>query len=466
MPRLTNGLEQVLTNLGIVGSGYKLFFYETGTTTLKTTYSDEDLTVANTNPIILNSAGRPDVDVWGSDPSLYRMILGTPDSVVGNITTIVDADPVDNYQIDNLSGLNPIPTAYWGTTEGSSTAYTLEEPLVNISAYSNTQTFFVDFHIACGASPTLKVKDLVAITLKKYKGDGTTTDLVADDLQIQRYLCVNNGTNIVVLNPEKPFFNGENIFQATTSTKGVSLLPQQITISNGTDTEHDLNFTAGNAQADDGSLVFSVVALTKRIDATWVAGNNQGGLGTGTVANNTPYYCYAIYNPTTLVSDILFTATKGSPTLPSGYTKKCYIGACHTDGSANIRNGIWAYGKNSYTFTLNNLIQDLSSTNPGTSAVLRTITAPSGPKVYPLAVYGHIQVATGSTFYGLFSSIYQSDTVPSATAFTNYVGAGSDISLYSGLIELNSSRQIRSRVSFSDGATLLRINTFGWIEYL
>jgi hypothetical protein len=237
MPRLTNGLEQVLTNLGIVGSGYKLFFYETGTTTLKTTYSDEDLTVANTNPIVLNSAGRPNVDVWGSDPSLYRMILGTPDSVVGNITTIVDADPVDNYQINNISGLNPIPTAYWGITEGTSTAYTLEEPLVDISAYSNTQTFFVDIHIACGASPTLKVKDLAAITLKKYMGDGTTTDLVEGDVQIQRYLCINNGTNIVVLNPEKPFFSGENIFQATTSTKGVVELATDAEAQAFTDTE-------------------------------------------------------------------------------------------------------------------------------------------------------------------------------------------------------------------------------------
>jgi hypothetical protein len=332
MPRLTNGLEQVLTNLGIVGSGYKLFFYETGTTTLKTTYSDEDLTVANTNPIVLNSAGRPNVDVWGSDPSLYRMILGTPDSVVGNITTIVDADPVDNYQINNISGLNPIPTAYWGITEGTSTAYTLEEPLVDISAYSNTQTFFVDIHIACGASPTLKVKDLAAITLKKYMGDGTTTDLVADDLQIQRYLCINNGTNIVVLNPRYP----ENL-DATTEKKGINYLPQPITIANNsTDSEHDIDFSAGNAQADDGSMVWRATAMTKQIDVAWAAGTNQGGLDTGTVANDTTYHCYAIYNPTTLASDFILTATYGSPTMPSGYTKKKWVMAVLTDGSANI----------------------------------------------------------------------------------------------------------------------------------
>lgn len=374
MPRLTNGLEQVLTNLGIVGSGYKLFFFETGTTTLKTTYSDEDLTVANTNPIVLNSAGRPDVDVWGSDPSLYRMILGTPNSVVGNITTVVDVDPVDNYQVDNLATFNPIPTAYWGATAGTSTAYTLEEPLVDITSYSNTQTFFVDIHIACGASPTFKVKDLPAITLKKYKGNGTTTDLVANDLQIQRYLCVNNGTNIVVLNPRYP----ENL-DATTGKKGISFLPKVIIIANNSGTPDTIiDFGAGVAQADDGSLVFTVSATSKILQnsGAWAAGNNQNGLDTGARANSTYYYCFAIYNPTTLASDFLFSASKASPTLPSGYTKKCYLGALVTDGSANIRNGTYRFIANGiYEFYLNVEITERSVTT-NTSSII--VTSPSG----------------------------------------------------------------------------------------
>lgn len=40
-----------------LGSG-KIYFYETGTTTLKTTYSDINQTIANTNPVILTAAGR------------------------------------------------------------------------------------------------------------------------------------------------------------------------------------------------------------------------------------------------------------------------------------------------------------------------------------------------------------------------------------------------------------------------
>lgn len=468
MPRLTNGLEQVLTNLGIVGSGYKLFFFETGTTTLKTTYSDEDLTVANTNPIVLNSAGRPDVDVWGSDPSLYRMILGTPNSVVGNITTVVDVDPVDNYQVDNLATFNPIPTAYWGATAGTSTAYTLEEPLVDITSYSNTQTFFVDIHIACGASPTFKVKDLPAITLKKYKGDGTTTDLVANDLQIQRYLCVNNGTNIVVLNPRYP----ENL-DATTEKKGVSFLPKVITIANNSGTPNTIiDFGAGVAQADDGSLVFTVSATSKILQnsGAWAAGNNQNGLDTGARANSTYYYCFAIYNPTTLASDFLFSASKASPTLPSGYTKKCYLGACHTDGSANIRSGAWKYGNGIYDFRYTTNVIDINNASATEErTVLSTISAPANSKVTLNVALSDTSLTAGQVPTVLFTEINQTDSLPDGINQTlrilgNAGSAYNENNLWIGYV--NSSRQIRLRTVDCDSSCTIFGVTIGWTEYL
>jgi hypothetical protein len=52
-PRIT-----FLTNSGAVASGYKLCTYEAGTSTLTSTYSTSALTSTNSNPIILNSAGR------------------------------------------------------------------------------------------------------------------------------------------------------------------------------------------------------------------------------------------------------------------------------------------------------------------------------------------------------------------------------------------------------------------------
>lgn len=123
---------------------------------------------------------------------------------------------------------------------------------------------------------------------------------------------------------------------ATTSLKGVSLLHKQVTCSNGTDEEHDIDFTAGNFQFDDGTGQASISALTKQLDGAWVAGNNQGGIDSGAVAVDTTYHCFAIYNPASGVSDFLYSTSLASPILPSGYTKKKYRMSILTDGASNI----------------------------------------------------------------------------------------------------------------------------------
>jgi hypothetical protein len=200
------------------------------------------------------------------------------------------------------------------------------------------------------------------------------------------------------------------ILTSTTTRQGVSYLPKQITIANGTDTDHDLNFTAFVMNFDDGSGQALVSALTKQIDASWAAGTNQGGLDTGTVASNTPYYIYAIYNPTSGVSDILFTATKGSPTMPSGYTKKEYKGACYTNGSANIRNGKWVYGNEIYEFYLNTEITE-RSVSTTTSSI--TVTSPPG-------TFARCRV---STVLSVGGSNNNSESW-AVDQFSNYAGAG------------------------------------------
>lgn len=63
---------QSFKNDGTVNASGKVYFYEPGTSTAKTTYSDSALTVANANPVILNSAGA--ADIWydgNADVSVY-----------------------------------------------------------------------------------------------------------------------------------------------------------------------------------------------------------------------------------------------------------------------------------------------------------------------------------------------------------------------------------------------------------
>jgi hypothetical protein len=56
-------------------SGGKLFFYAAGSSTKQDTYTTSAGSVANANPIILDSAGRTPYPVWFTDGLAYKMVL-------------------------------------------------------------------------------------------------------------------------------------------------------------------------------------------------------------------------------------------------------------------------------------------------------------------------------------------------------------------------------------------------------
>jgi len=154
-----------------------------------------------------------------------------------------------------------------------------------------------------------------------------------------------------------PMFSGagamvltDKIIPATTTTQGIAYLSNPITISNNaTDANNDIDFSAGNFAFNDGSKQAVISAMTKRLDALWTAGTNQGGLDTGSKANSTWYYCYAIHNPTSGVSDAIFSANATTPTLPSGYTKQSKtLFAIKTSSGGNILGGTWLSDRSFY----------------------------------------------------------------------------------------------------------------------
>lgn len=77
-------------------SGYKLYTYEAGTTTPKTTWKDEDKTTEHTNPIILNSLGEPPGgEIWIDGD--YKFTLTDADDAVQT-----------GWPVDNISSFGTI----------------------------------------------------------------------------------------------------------------------------------------------------------------------------------------------------------------------------------------------------------------------------------------------------------------------------------------------------------------------
>lgn len=91
MPRSVNPRPQFFDSSGDPLVSGLMYFYEPGTTTDKTTYSDVNLSTANTNPVVLSADGRlPSVFFDGS----ARQVLRDADGVL-----IWDIDPVGGANI-------------------------------------------------------------------------------------------------------------------------------------------------------------------------------------------------------------------------------------------------------------------------------------------------------------------------------------------------------------------------------
>jgi len=100
--RFTNPVPRFFDDSAVPMSGGELNFYEPGTTTRKTTYSDPELTIPNTNPVILSAGGAvPNIFLDGS----YRVILTNE-----NGDQIWDRDNVNDGTGDALGLWSPAVT--------------------------------------------------------------------------------------------------------------------------------------------------------------------------------------------------------------------------------------------------------------------------------------------------------------------------------------------------------------------
>jgi hypothetical protein len=236
-----------------------------------------------------------------------------------------------------------------------------------------------------------------------------------------------------------------------------------LTLSNGTDATNDIDIAVGSAAADDQSaLLVLSSALTKQLDAAWAVGTNQGGLDTGSIANDV-YHVFLIRRSDTGVVDALFSASASSPTMPANYDQKRRIGSFERTGGA-----IRLFTQRGDEFLLLDPPLPVDSTNPGVSAVSRTLTGvPDGIVVE--AKINAVVIDSAQSGVGYLSPLDVNDEAASSTAgplgqITWPNTGGSVIAAWSGAIRTNTSSQIRSRLSTSGASTILRIATLGWID--
>ena len=229
-----------VSGAGTTYPGAKLYFYETGTTTPKDTFSDPDLDPSHLheNPVVADADGQfPPIYLEAGE---YKAVLKT--------SADATLDTVDPY-----SGL--------------------------------------------GAADALTTRgDLLTRDASGYKRLAVGT---------AGYVLASNGTDPIWVAPVIP-----------------RLAIQGLTYANGTDATNDIDIAVGGAMdATSTRMMVLTAALTKRLDANWAVGTNQGGLDTGS-ASDTDYYIWLINRSDTDVTDVLFSTSATSPTMPTDYNYK------------------------------------------------------------------------------------------------------------------------------------------------
>jgi hypothetical protein len=214
---------------------------------------------------------------------------------------------------------------------------------------------------------------------------------------------------------------------------------------------------AGVANDTTNATTMVLASAMSKTTSTWSAGNGNGSLDTGSIANTTWYNVFLISNAAGTTVDIL-TSLSMTPALPIGYTIYRRIGSLLTDGSVH-----WMpYLQVGDEFIWPATVGDVAVTNLNTTATLYTLTVPTGVQVNALF---RCSVLNGSSVVSVLIQPPDQNT----EAVGSVTGNGSLASPGSGLvvrghfnIRTNTSAQIRAVATVA--STTFDVTTYGWVD--
>lgn len=179
---------QFLTDNGDPLTGGLLYVYTAGTTTPATTWTTNSGAVANTNPIVLDAAGRTPNEIWLNSGATYKFILKTSTGVLvgtyDNIPAIDDPTVFNN--LITVTGTNTLI----GTSVPAYTAYVAGMTLSFVPVATNTGAVTIDVdglgakNIYVGSSTAMVGGEIVAGRIAQIEYDGTRFQLYEASISI------------------------------------------------------------------------------------------------------------------------------------------------------------------------------------------------------------------------------------------------------------------------------------------
>jgi hypothetical protein len=224
------------------------------------------------------------------------------------------------------------------------------------------------------------------------------------------------------------------------------------------------NWTLGAGEAAD-STSEELLALTSSITKTtsaWAVGTGNGGLDTGTIANNTWYYAWPIKRIDTGVTDWLFSLSSTAPTLPANYTLKSNkpVAVGLTNGSAQWTAAVVIESQGGgLDYVWSTVPLDVNTTI-STSRTTSTLSVPALVVTANLTCFAsHATLSTNVKV----QCPDENDAAPSGAASPGvdaFTPSGGGATSWPKVVRTNSSGQIASRASQS--STTFRVFTNGF----
>lgn len=237
-----------------------------------------------------------------------------------------------------------------------------------------------------------------------------------------------------------------------------------LTLSNNvSDATNDINIATGKCRDITDAVDIALgSALTKRLDAAWAVGTNQGGLDTGSIANAT-YHVWIIKRSDTGVVDVLFSASASTPTMPANYDYKRRIGSIIRESGAIV-----GFIQDGDTFTRKIQIRSSIVTNQATTAVLITLNIPTGVILGAMITASMYDTTSTAQVDWLITDPALTDSAPTNALLSMYtipvVSGSPAFSFVSMNCLTNTSAQVRSRIETQLADLYLVVHTRGWID--
>lgn len=463
--------RQFLDANGDPYSGAKLFTYLEGTSTKQTVTKDSAGLSNHANPIILNSKGEP-ADTGGSAQAIWQ-----PDAT--NIKLVLapasDTDPPSSpiATWDNLEGINDTvgsgASEQW--VEGPTPTY------VSATSFTLTGDQTATFHVGRRVKTTNSGGTVYGTIITSAYTTLTTITIVTDSGSLDSGLSAVSYGLLTALYDSLPIIidgnAGSMMVVNAAENDYTPWAPKNhiagLVLSNDAgDATHDVNITAGEATDSTDSYILKLTSeITKQIDATWAAGDDAGGMFTGSVAADTWYHVFLIRKDSDGTIDAGFDTSISAANIPTGYTAYRRIGSVLTDGSSLVLAFQMIEQHGGRRLVKWDVPDGMSSGGASTTATALTAQIPPGLKlegIFKMSISTGAAAsagchaclsdpdATASPFSGYGACVYVRGTVTyqeDTATFTVITDTSSQVKLDSSVTEAN---------------TIVAVACHGWYE--